>query len=433
MDVKALRTWFINCSQTNQKHEAIKIWARWIITHLSNMNMNMNNPIMSTYNYFFRFLPILTVSTQSDLQIITELIAKGCSKIHAIKLYQILLSCIDSHVLNVETYLGCSLNVHNIRQQGYLLYMRHPIGQSFTTDDIALYDFNCSVLSKNVQFDTHTHLNNKRTHQDNLKELIAKKNLMGNVPFKAKTDNITTIRISKPKSRLLTVSSPREFRLSPKGTMTMRLTTEQYNRCIKLYKHKFLVQQNIYLMCLNYYLLEGYSLQWSIPERTMKYISEEFNCHTELFASPLNVRLRHYYSLFNRDRYFGSRGNFFHAPDSDFMRGAFEVNAPFIEVVFSRTIDRILYLLSMAEDSNERLTFIFIIPDWQNCTPLNILINSRFNVKWITLEKYKHAYYQSNNHEYIKVSFDTHIFILSTVSNICHNRIESGLKYNWGT
>ena len=145
---------------------------------------------------------------------------------------------------------------------------------------------------------------------------------------------------------------------------------------LKNRKINFLTDQNIYLMAMNYHMLEGYSLQWSIPEKTIRYISETFNCHTELFASPFNVKLKYYYSLFQRDMYFGSRGNFFNAPDSDFIRGSYEVNPPFIEIIFLNAIHRILKFLTIAEKNGERLTFIFIIPAWQDCPPLNIIENS---------------------------------------------------------
>lgn len=386
MNVKALQLWFIKYSSTTQRYEANKIWARWIITYLSFLPIKYT---VSTYRYMFDFMPDVLPSMSGDLQIIIELMNKGCQYRHAVKHYRTFLN-----ILNRDQNLN---------------------GRSFTTDDLNVYHQNYSIRKEYTKKDNIIIYNH---HQESKKF---------NKRYSKTTDDLDNHHF---------IHSDQQNNLSSLKTsnrsLNLKVNPEIYNKLVKRYKYNFMVIPNIYLMVLNYYLLEGYSLQWSIPERTMKYISEEFNCQTELFASPLNVKLRNYYSLFHRDLYFGSKGNFFHAPDSDFQRGSFEVNAPFIEVIFTRALERILSLLNIAEKNDERLTFIFIIPDWQDCRPLNVLINSRYNMKWITLEKYKHVYYQSNNHEYIKVPFDTHVFVLSAVSNICHPSFESSLRYNWG-
>ena len=184
-------------------------------------------------------------------------------------------------------------------------------------------------------------------------------------------------------------------------------------------------------MINNYYLLDGQSLQWAIPEKTIMYIHKMFNCNTELFASPLNVRLSNYYSLFKRDELFGSLGNFFNSPDSQFMKGSFEVNPPFIDIIFTRVVNRIIHLLELAFNNKSQLLFIFIIPSWFSCDAYKNLNSTHFTLMHLNFQKYNHSYYQYSSKQTFKAPFDTNLFILSSYYIFLDNNFESKLRYLW--
>lgn len=183
----------------------------------------------------------------------------------------------------------------------------------------------------------------------------------------------------------------------------------------------------IWYTSMLYNLLDGKGLQWSIPNQVMMILKNQLNCKTELFASPLNHSLENYYSLFQFDKLFGSRGNFFTAPNSDFKTGTFQVNPPFIDSLFTKTTVKILKLLKIADDNNSALTFIYIMPNWESFNTYNMAVESPYCIKTINLKANKHYYYQHITNTYIKARFGTYILILSTNSKCCENSVEFDL------
>ena len=181
--------------------------------------------------------------------------------------------------------------------------------------------------------------------------------------------------------------------------------------------------QAIWQMLTAYYLLDGKSLQWAVPGNLMYYFQQQFGCNTEIFASPINVTYDQYYSLFPyTDSCFGSKGNFFTAPDSQFQSGCYEVNPPFIDILFTETSRRILELLVAADQNQRDLTFIYVLPDWDDLEGYDLLIGSRFCSREITLKTGEHYYYQSQKECYIQVHFSTKVLFLSTNPNICNHQ-----------
>jgi hypothetical protein len=174
----------------------------------------------------------------------------------------------------------------------------------------------------------------------------------------------------------------------------------------------------IWLILTLYQLLDGNSLQWAVPPNVMWVFKEKLHCYTDIFASPLNAYNKNYYSLFYYDRFFGSKGNFFSAPDSDFQSGTYHINPPFIDAVFQKTADRVHHLLNLAYQNKSKLTFIYVMPDWKDFMTYNEISTSRYRKAYIYIPAGQGNYYQYRTDTYIPASFGTHIFVLSTENGL---------------
>lgn len=180
----------------------------------------------------------------------------------------------------------------------------------------------------------------------------------------------------------------------------------------------------IWFTGLLYSLLDGKGLQWAVPSSVMTILRNRLGCNTELFASPINQYLDRFYSLFPYDTAFGSRGNFFTAPDSAFTSGCFQVNPPFIDCLFTKTTERILELLKIADDTDRELTFVYIMPQWERFTTYDMTIESPYCVKQINLKANGYFYYQYITGSYIRARFGTCIVFLSTNPLCCDTKTE---------
>ena len=187
----------------------------------------------------------------------------------------------------------------------------------------------------------------------------------------------------------------------------------------------------IWLCAAVYGILGCKGLQWAVPSRVLDILRDNLNCNTELFASPINNYYNNYYSLFESDRAFGSKGSFFSAPDSDFVKGCYQINPPFIDPIFTKTTEKILHYLSVAEEHQEELTFIYIMPEWKDFTTYNMVSESRFCVKTITLKSNHHRYFQYCTAGYIPARFNSYIIFLSTNTKICSNSLEHNIRYSF--
>jgi hypothetical protein len=190
---------------------------------------------------------------------------------------------------------------------------------------------------------------------------------------------------------------------------------------------------SIWLILTLYQLLDGNSLQWAVPPNVMWLFKEKMHCHTDIFASPLNAYNKNYYSLFYYDQLFGSKGNFFCAPDSDFRSGTFHVNPPFIVSVFQKTTERINRLLDQARKDKEILTFIYVMPDWKDFDTYNAVSMSRYRKAYTYIAPGQGQYYQYRTDNYFLTSFGTHIFFLSTDNNLPDISVELKEKFKSNT
>lgn len=330
-EIYQLKKWFVDFSGLD-KYEAYKIWARWIITHMSlHQQTNMFVPSMNTDN---------------DLQIVVELVSKGCSRRRA-----------QFHSLALAQRARAISN-HFDRK-----VFVDPIGSSIYS------------LSMNV------------THRG----------------------SEVTIEPSQCQNR---------FSHTIPVTLWNRLKTMYNYSQTARFQQRFM-NQSIWMTLMLYSLLDGKSLQWAVPKSVFKYIQREFNCNTELFASPLNAYFKKYYSLFKIDRQFGSLGNFFAAPSGNFLEGCYQINPPFIDVLFSETSSRILDYLDTADKNGKDLTFIYIMPDWDKLGGFELLRTSKYCVKIKKIPAGDHFYKQAPRDRYIRVHFNTNVLILSTNMEIC--------------
>jgi phosphorylated CTD-interacting factor 1 len=69
-----------------------------------------------------------------------------------------------------------------------------------------------------------------------------------------------------------------------------------------------------------------------------------------LFASPLNHCLDNYYSVFEIDKLFGSKGN---SLKKTHLSGGFEVNPPFIEETMEKTASMLINSLKKSTKENQ--------------------------------------------------------------------------------
>jgi hypothetical protein len=202
---------------------------------------------------------------------------------------------------------------------------------------------------------------------------------------------------------------------------------KMFKRAMENEATKLLPLNYIWFTGVMYSLLDGKGLQWAVPSSVMYILRNRCNCNTEVFASPINHFFSRYYSLFPYDVGLGSRGNFFNAPDSDFVSGCFQVNPPFIDSLFTRTTLRILNLLKMADEDDRELTFVYIMPSWESFRTYNMVIESPYCVRQISLKANGHFYYQHITNSYIRARFGTCVIFLSTNPMCCDLKTETDI------
>ena len=125
-------------------------------------------------------------------------------------------------------------------------------------------------------------------------------------------------------------------------------------------KHKYnLVDRRIYSMLQRYDTLwkSNSGAQGALPDKVFDVLRKYLHVEGECFASPLNRRLKKFYSAFpDTDQCFGSLGSFF-SPNNSRMVGSWECNPPFDVKSVKNTIDKIKKLLETAESHDEALSF----------------------------------------------------------------------------
>jgi hypothetical protein len=194
------------------------------------------------------------------------------------------------------------------------------------------------------------------------------------------------------------------------------LSQTQFYKLKSYYKgnHIELFPYHLWTMMNNYYLLDGHSYQWAIPDKILKVLSQYMKVKAELFASPINSYYNNYFSLFKEDVIFGSLGNFFNIYPDFFLEGTYQVNPPFINRVFIETYNRLLFYLERSQKLNKGLLFILFMPNWLDSKAYRMVKSSHYYCSETIMDAEDHYYYSYKECKYIKAQFSTHILILGT-------------------
>lgn len=247
------------------------------------------------------------------------------------------------------------------------------------------------------------------------------------------------------------------------------LSLNDTNISIKIYGDKFQRLKKLYIgpselflaylfeTVFNYHMLDGKGLQWSLPPPLFEGLSK-FDLKGELFASPMNHYCQNYYSLFESDQYFRSKGNLFSRKSlisttplsfiinntsviendvvsdnigevtavnnlssklivdlqseasSQLQPGLYEVNPPFIEEIFSKSAELICGLMSQTD---QPYGFVYIMPNWTDFDAYQYLSESPFFCQKIVMPANRHYYFEWNSQKYILATFETIVMILA--------------------
>ena len=192
------------------------------------------------------------------------------------------------------------------------------------------------------------------------------------------------------------------------GRVTVTLNAERMGMLRSLLiehsaQHEQQFRTRVYNCLLRYETLSKFDqgTQGSLPDRVFEVLTESFGVTHECFASPLNVTMRSFNSVFpDVDKYFGSQGSFFDFwPDT----GAFEANPPFDEGSVAAMFQHINAVLLKAEENlrggeEEQLPLLFVtvtpfVPQDGQCRP-----EDRFILRQLTLPAKTHVYTMGMRH-----------------------------------
>ncbi|CBJ26613.1 conserved unknown protein [Ectocarpus siliculosus] len=164
---------------------------------------------------------------------------------------------------------------------------------------------------------------------------------------------------------------------------------------------------------MRYEALQGGGFQASMGGDAFDVLLKRFGARMECFASPFNCRYSRYCSAFpDTDGPFGSAGSFF---DFQPTQGAYEANPPFVRDVILKMANHMDGLL---QATAKALTFVVIIPCWEDSAGWKRLRDSAFLSKHIKLDQKDHGYCEGKQHlrrnRYRLASFHTSVFFLQT-------------------
>eukprot|EP00941_MAST-03F_sp_MAST-3F-sp1_P002922 g2922.t1 len=151
---------------------------------------------------------------------------------------------------------------------------------------------------------------------------------------------------------------------------------------------------------------QGAGFQAAMHGDCFDVLRRHLDCRFECFASPLNARYRHYCSAFpDTDVSFGSCGSFFDLSPDKLFKGmddddddgiSFEANPPFVPEIITKMALHIEHLLRNLE--KKTLSFVVIIPTWEDCRGHQLLAESKFLRARVTLDQKSHGYCEGAQH-----------------------------------
>eukprot|EP00904_Undaria_pinnatifida_P005441 jgi/Undpi1/2026/HiC_scaffold_12.g05412.m1 len=171
----------------------------------------------------------------------------------------------------------------------------------------------------------------------------------------------------------------------------------------------------LFACLMRYEALQGGGFQASMDGDAFDVLLRRFGVQMECFASPFNCRYGRYCSAFaDTDMPFGSLGSFF---DFRPTEGAFEANPPFVRDVILKMANHMDDLLKA---TSKALTFVVIIPNWEDAEGWARLRNSPFLTKQLKIDQKDHSYCEGKQHlrrnRYRLASFHTAVFFLQTAA-----------------
>lgn len=185
------------------------------------------------------------------------------------------------------------------------------------------------------------------------------------------------------------------------------ITHAQYRRLNERYNYDdSIFNQLVFLLIYRYKIIGNNNAHCSLPPRLIK----QYRL-SELFGSPLNTVSEQYYSPFEDEKYFGSRGNFF---TSDIAPGRYLANPPYDKELVQKMIIRLIDCLS----NTLGITIIINIPSAYELD--NDISKNRYYREEKSLNKdcYKHYDYYS----------DSYIPVCSTKVILLSNKLDERLN-----
>lgn len=153
--------------------------------------------------------------------------------------------------------------------------------------------------------------------------------------------------------------------------------------------------------------------QGATTESHYKEIQLNYGSQIEGFGSIFNHTLPYYFGLFpDLEQYFGCLGNFY---ESTIRKGFYLVNPPFTVLDINKTI---IHLLHQLDKSTDNLTFLLVIPAWDNNDRRNLNKVCKTNLQIydyddkLELEKCKRSKYLRKYYLYCKENYEYYNFLL---------------------
>ena len=203
------------------------------------------------------------------------------------------------------------------------------------------------------------------------------------------------------------------FRLNQEHYQKLQIMFDRMhpNSCDRT-AHEFDFCSSLFCLLARYDMLQGAGLQSSMHGAVFDVLLQHYDCRLECFASPLNSRYEKFCSAFiDTDAPFGSVGSFF---DYDFqVGGCYQANPPFATNFITNMYETIEKALELCK---EPLMFLVFVPSWKETTGWNLLHDSPYVTKHVSLSQSSHCYAEGTQHRrkdrYRVASFDTCVFFL---------------------
>ncbi|KAJ3072498.1 mRNA (2'-O-methyladenosine-N(6)-)-methyltransferase [Podochytrium sp. JEL0797] len=169
-------------------------------------------------------------------------------------------------------------------------------------------------------------------------------------------------------------------------------------------------------LLMRYQSLLGHGFQSALAPVAFNVLHREFGVDFECFASPLNSRWGAHCSAFaDTDAPFGSLGDFFAFQP---YKGSFQVNPPFVRPILEKAVEHVLGLLERAEKGNKALSFVVVIPGWEECLCWGAVKTSLFLRGETVIPGEHHGFLDGAQHQrtdrYRPSPYPTGVFILQT-------------------